>query len=106
MILSRHAEKLNIYRAIIDILIITISWILAFIIRFNFEIIALTKGPDTLFNYLRLLPLLLLCYFFIFLTSGMYKKSLVKKRIWDENFQLAKNHTISFFIFVSHAFIK
>ncbi|KAB8041024.1 undecaprenyl-phosphate glucose phosphotransferase [Silvanigrella paludirubra] len=104
MILSRHAEKLNIYRAIIDILIITISWILAFIIRFNFEIIALTKGPDTLFNYLRLLPLLLLCYFFIFLTSGMYKKSLVKKRIWDENFQLAKNHTISFFIFVTLSF--
>ena len=104
MILSRHAEKLNIYRANIDILIITISWILAFIIRFNFEIIALTKGPDTLFNYLRLLPLLLLCYFFIFLTSGMYKKSLVKKRIWDENFQLAKNHTISFFIFVTLSF--
>lgn len=104
MILSRHVENLNIFRAILDMTIISLSWILAFIIRFNIEIIAVTKGQDTLVNYLMLLPLLLMSYIFIFLSSGIYKKSLVKKRIWDENFQLAKSHTIAFFIFVTLSF--
>lgn len=101
MILSRHSDKLNTFRAISDIICISLSWILAFNIRFNLEIIAITRGQDSIFNYLRLLPLLLICYLFIFFSSNIYKKSLEKKRIWEENFELIKNHTIAFFIFVT-----
>jgi exopolysaccharide biosynthesis polyprenyl glycosylphosphotransferase len=101
MILSRHSEKLNIFRCISDIICISAAWILSFIIRFNSEIIAVTRGQDTLFNYLRLWPLLITSYLLIFLSSGVYKKTLEKKRIWDENFELAKNHTMAFFIFIT-----
>lgn len=101
MIISRHVEKLNIYRAILDFSIIAFSWIFAFILRFNIEIFALTKGSDSLINYLKLLPILLTSYFFIFLSSGIYKNNLIKKRIWEENYLLTKQHTISFFIFVT-----
>lgn len=101
MIINRHIEKLNIYRAILDLFLVITSWVMAFILRFNFEIVALTKGSDTLINYLKLLPLLITCYFFIFLSSGVYKKTLIKKRIWEENYILARHHTISFFIFVT-----
>ena len=101
MILSRHSEKLNIFRAISDITCITSAWVLAFVIRFNVEIIAVTRGQDTLINYLRLWPLLIISYLLIFLSSGVYKKTLERKKIWDENIELAKNHTIAFFIFVT-----
>ncbi|APJ03542.1 undecaprenyl-phosphate glucose phosphotransferase [Silvanigrella aquatica] len=101
MILSRHSDTLNIFRAVTDISCIVLAWIIAFIFRFNIEIVAVTRGQDTLYNYLRLLPLLILSYLFIFLSSGIYKKTLEKRRIWEENFQLLKNHTISFFIFVT-----
>lgn len=101
MVISRHVEKLNIYRAILDLFVIIFSWVFAFVLRFNFEIVALTKGSDTLTNYLKLLPLLITCYFFIFLSSGLYKKVLIKKRIWEEHYLLAKQHTLSFFIFIT-----
>ena len=104
MILSRHTNKLNTFRGISDIICITLAWILAFIIRFNTEVIAVTHGQDTLLNYLRLWPLLITCYLFVFLTFGVYKRTLEKKRIWDENIELAKNHIAAFFIFVTLSF--
>ena len=69
MNLSRHSETLNFFRSISDIISIILAWILSFIIRFNTEIIAVTRGHDTLLNYIRLLPLLILSYVFVFFSQ-------------------------------------
>ncbi|KAB8033784.1 undecaprenyl-phosphate glucose phosphotransferase [Fluviispira multicolorata] len=101
MLLSRHSEKLNLFKAISDTLCITFAWILAFIIRFNSDIISVTRGQDTLVNYLRLWPLLIFSYLFIFISTHVYSQTIEKKKVWDENFEIIKKHTIAFFIFVT-----
>lgn len=104
MTLNSYREKLNYFRALSDIAAITFSWILAFILRFNLNLIQLTKGSDTLSNYMRLWPLLVFCYLFVFITTKTYKNKFEIEKIWDENFNLAKKHVISFLIFVTIAF--
>ncbi len=104
MILKQHSEKLSYFKFLADIIFITLAWILSFIIRFQANLIAVTKGQDTLSNYMQLWPLLIFCYLFIFITMGSYKKSLEKQRIWDENFTLAKQHFFGFLIFITFSF--
>lgn len=104
MILKQHSEKLTYFNFFSDIIFITLSWIFSFSIRFQTNIIAVTKGQDTLSNYMRLWPLLVFCYVFIFTVMGAYKRSLEKRKIWDEHFSLSKKHTLSFFIFVTFSY--
>lgn len=104
MILKQHSEKISLFNSCADLIFITISWILSFTLRFQANIIAVTKGQDTLANYMRLWPVLIFCYLFVFIAMGSYKQSLEKKRIWDEHFSLAKLHTFSFVIFVTFSF--
>lgn len=99
-----YHEKLNYLRAFADILVLTLSWIASFLLRFDVSFIELTKGSDSLLNYMRLWPLLVLCYLFVFVSTGTYKSSFKICRIWDENIDLAKKHMISFLIFVTTAF--
>ncbi|BBH52916.1 undecaprenyl-phosphate glucose phosphotransferase [Fluviispira sanaruensis] len=101
MLLSRHSEKLNIFKAISDLLCISISWILAFIIRFNVDLLKVLEDKESLINYLRLWPLLIFSYLFIFIATHVYSRNIEKKKIWDENFEIIKKHTIAFFIFVT-----
>lgn len=101
MKLQRKAASLNIFRAISDLVIITAAWILAFELRFTLEIVSITKGSDTLARYLELVPLLLGSYLIAFSSLQVYAVSLDRKRIWEENFQLARAHIIGFLIFVA-----
>ncbi|MES2616166.1 MAG: undecaprenyl-phosphate glucose phosphotransferase [Bdellovibrionota bacterium] len=104
MILKRHSEKLSFFNLLADLIFVTLSWILSFTLRFQIQVIAITKGQDTFFNYMRLLPLLIFCYLFIFINMGSYKKTLEKQKIWDEHFSLAKQHSFAFLIFVTFSF--
>jgi exopolysaccharide biosynthesis polyprenyl glycosylphosphotransferase len=104
MILKKNAQIINIQRAVVDMLMISTSWMLSFALRFDTNLVALTKGRDTIINYLSLLPFLILSYLFVFIIFGLYKRSLEKQRIWDENFDLARKHLIAFFLFVTISF--
>ena len=104
MILKQHSEKINFFNLCTDLIFITLSWMISFTLRFQANIIAVTKGQDTLANYMRLWPVLIFCYLFIFITMGSYKKTLERQRIWDEHFSLAKQHTFAFLIFVTFSF--
>jgi lipopolysaccharide/colanic/teichoic acid biosynthesis glycosyltransferase len=104
MKLYSYTEKLNYFKAFMDILIVSLSWILSFFLRFDMDIIEVTKGTDTLHNYIRLWPLLVLCYAFVFILTSTYKNTFKSPRIWDENLDLAKKHVVSFLIFVATAF--
>lgn len=102
--LYSYTEKLNYFKAFMDILIVSLSWLLSFFLRFDVDIIEVTKGTDTLHNYIRLWPLLVLCYAFVFILTSTYKNTFKSPRIWDENIELAKKHVVSFLIFVATAF--
>lgn len=104
MILKQHSEKLRFFNLFSDLVFTTIAWVLSFFLRFQTNIIAITKGQDTLLNYMRLWPLLIFCFLFIFLMMGSSKNALEKKRIWEQHFTLAKQHTFSFLIFVTLTF--
>jgi Undecaprenyl-phosphate glucose phosphotransferase len=104
MKIARKAASRNIIRAAVDLAVITLSWIAAFELRFSWEIVALSKGGDTLARYLTLVPFLWLSYLAAFVSLGVYAVTLERKRIWDENFQLARAHAFGFLLFVALAF--
>ena len=104
MILKKHSEKLSLFNLASDVLFITLSWIFAFVIRFQSHLILVTRGQDSLSNYMRLWPLLLFCYLFVFINFNLYKLSLKKTRIWEEHFTIIKQHLIAFLVFVTCSF--
>jgi Undecaprenyl-phosphate glucose phosphotransferase len=101
MRIHRHAQMLNIARGTVDLSIITASWLIAYFIRFRTDLIALTKGDDTLARYASLLPALVVAYGLVFVSVGVYKRSIEKRRVWEETFDLSRAHLISFVVFVT-----
>ncbi len=104
MIIYKHAQTLNIFRMLMDLIAIACAWLLSYFLRFHAELIPLEKGTDTLDRYLILAPLLLLSYSFTFLNINVYKRALEKRRIWEEHFELLRAHTLAFFVFVTLAY--
>lgn len=101
MIIHKHAQGLNFYRFLVDIALVFVSWLLSYVIRFDTGIIALPLGDDTLQNYLRVTPALIASYVFVFISAGVYKRALDKRRIWEEHLDLARTHLFAFFVFVT-----
>lgn len=104
MLLKRHSETLNGFRICIDMVVIIFAWILAFTLRFSTGLSSIVHEQDTLLHYLYPVPLLVMSYLFVFLSSGVYQQTLTKPKIWSENLILAQKHTISFGLFVSLAY--
>ena len=99
MRIHRHAQMLNIFRGTVDLSIITASWLFAYFIRFRTDLIELTKGDDTLTRYASLLPALVVSYGLVFVSLGVYKRSIEKRRVWEETFDMSRAHLISFVVF-------
>lgn len=104
MKIYKHAQTVNAYRCLVDLLCVIAGWFLAFEIRFNTGLIELTKGTDSFANYAILLPILVVSYLFVFLSTGLYRRSLERRRVWEENFDLLRSHVLSFFVFVTSAY--
>lgn len=104
MKLHKHAQSVNLMRAAVDSACVLLAWFLAFVIRFEGGVIDMPKGPDSLWNFARLVPVLLLSYLFVFTSTGVYKRSLTKRRVWEENFDLVRSHAIAFFVFVTFTY--
>jgi Undecaprenyl-phosphate glucose phosphotransferase len=104
MRIHRHAQILNLFRGIVDLLGVTLCWIAAYVLRFKTDLIELTKGTDTFFNYARLLPALFFSYAFVFIALGVYRRSLDRRRVWEETFDLSRAHLMSFVVFVTSVY--
>jgi Undecaprenyl-phosphate glucose phosphotransferase len=104
MILNRHLQLVNIARIIADMMLVAVSWSIAFSLRFDSGLVDLPKGGDSFLNYARLYPTLALSYFIVFIGTGVYSRSLSRRKVWDENFDLLRAHAISFVVFVSFSF--
>jgi len=104
MILHKHAQTVNAFRAIMDIAFVFVAWALAFLLRFESGLLSLPKGPDTFGNYMRLVPLLLTTYLLVFQSTGVYRRSLQRRRVWNENIDLARSHAAAFVAFVAFAY--
>jgi Undecaprenyl-phosphate glucose phosphotransferase len=101
MRIHRHAQLLNVFRGAVDLTVISICWLLAYFVRFKTELIELTKGGDTLSRYASLLPALILAYGLVFVSLGVYKRSLEKRRVWEETFDISRAHLMAFVVFVT-----
>ncbi|MBM3381623.1 MAG: undecaprenyl-phosphate glucose phosphotransferase [Betaproteobacteria bacterium] len=104
MRIHKHAQVLNVFRGGIDLLCVTLCWILAYTIRFKTELIELTKGTDTFSRYASLLPALILSYGMVFVALGVYRRSLERRRVWEEAFDLSRAHLMSFVVFVASVY--
>ncbi|NBO39529.1 undecaprenyl-phosphate glucose phosphotransferase [bacterium] len=104
MRIHRHAQILNIFRGGFDLLAIILCWLLAYLLRFKSNLIELTKGTDTLFNYGKLIPALLLAYLLVFVALGVYRRSLDRRRVWEEAFDLTRAHVMAFVVFVTSVY--
>ena len=101
MRITKHAQAVNVARVAVDTLCVIFCWLLAYSIRFQWGIIDLPKGVDRFSRYAQLVPILVVSYLFVFITTGIYKRSLAKRRVWEENFDLARGHLLGFFVFVT-----
>jgi exopolysaccharide biosynthesis polyprenyl glycosylphosphotransferase len=101
MILHKHAQNVNLLRASVDLLFVATAWVGVFYVRFDSGLIEAPKGTDTFFNYMKLAPVLIISYLLVFLGTGVYRRSLERRRVWEENFDLARAHAIAFLGFVT-----
>lgn len=104
MRIHRHAQLLNLFRGAVDLWTVSLCWMIAYVIRFKTSLIELTKGTDTFYNYTKLLPTLILSYFFVFIALGVYRRSLDRRRVWEEAFDLSRAHLMSFVVFVTSVY--
>jgi Undecaprenyl-phosphate glucose phosphotransferase len=104
MKLQRRSLSINIYNLFGDLIAVTLAWVIAFELRFSLEIVAITKGTDSIERYLILVPILWISYATAFASLGVYAGNLERKRIWEENFQLARAHIMAFLVFVASAY--
>lgn len=104
MKLNRHEQGLNYVRFFVDMFNIALCWVLAYIVRFQSGFIAIPKGEETFENFVTLLPQLCFSYGIIFIALGLYRRSLVKRRIWEEHFDIARTHVVAFFVFVTSVY--
>lgn len=104
MRIHKHAQLLNVFRAGVDLLALALAWLAAYGIRFKTELIELTKGSDTLAHYSSLLPALLLAYVLVFVALGVYRRSLDRRRVWEEAFDLSRAHLMAFVVFVTFVY--
>ncbi|MEN9809072.1 MAG: hypothetical protein RLZZ488_639 [Pseudomonadota bacterium] len=104
MRIHRHAQLLNLFRGSVDLLAVMFCWVAAFLIRFKSSVIELTKGDDTFANYAKLLPALIFSYAFVFVALGVYRRSLDRRRVWEEAFDLSRAHVMSFVVFVTSVY--
>jgi exopolysaccharide biosynthesis polyprenyl glycosylphosphotransferase len=105
MILYAHLEKQNQIRKFVDFFILFLCWPISFYIRFDLGIFELLLGEDSFSRYIKLSPLILLSYVAVFGMSGFYKRSLEKRRIWDENFDIIRTHALAFGTFLALAYV-
>jgi Undecaprenyl-phosphate glucose phosphotransferase len=104
MRIYRHAQILNVFRGTIDLLSVVLCWMIAYLIRFKTSFIELTKGTDTFQNYAKLIPTLIFAYAFVFVAVGVYRRSLNRRRVWEEIFDLSRAHLMSFVVFVTSVY--
>lgn len=102
MILHRHIEKQKYVTLLVDLITISLSWACSFVIRFQANIIAVTKGVETTSHLFRLWPLLMFCYIFIFIKRQ--GASPAQLRGLDEWFVLLRQHSVAFLIFITCSF--
>jgi len=101
MRIHKHAQLLNVFRGAIDLVAVSLCWLLAYGIRFKTDLIEITKGTDTFFRYSSLLPALVLSYGLVFVALGVYRRSLDRRRVWEEAFDLSRAHLMAFVVFVT-----
>jgi len=76
--LKRYAVFFSLLRSIIDIIIINVTWIAVYFVRFHLGIFTTTKGISSLHRHLSLVvPVVCICYLGC-LWSGLYKSKRVQ----------------------------
>lgn len=101
MIINAHSQRLNVWRFLIDMTAVLTAWIAAYAVRFDAGLIAMPKGDAPLSRYLALVPTLILAYALTFMATGVYRRTVQKRRIWMEHFDVIRTSAMAFVAFVT-----
>ena len=84
--LRRHAEFLKALLFILDLVLISTAWWGAYAVRFQVQIIPVTRGLPPFQSYLTLLPAVLIVWGFVFKAFNLYRPRRLSSHlseIWD-----------------------
>jgi len=92
--LKKHAQWMILLFVAGDIGSTILAFLLAYFVRFNMAIIPITKGIPPFAQYLRLIPLIAIIWFFVFKLKGLYRLEHRHSRL-DELFSVFIACTVS-----------
>lgn len=102
--LKKHAQLFRYTLLISDLLIITISWILAYYLRFYTNIIPPDKGIPQFKEFLNLLFILLPINILVFRATGLYSPMRINSR-FQELLKVFNGSVLSLLIFISLVYL-
>lgn len=101
--LKKHQQTFALLFILSDIFIITISWILAYLLRFKVDIVPVTKGIPHFRTYLELLIFIILIWISVFRWAKLYTPRRGRSII-DEFFSIFKASNIAIIILIALTF--
>jgi len=104
----RDRQKLLLIRTItflFDIILVYLCFYFAYWIRFNIEIIPVTKSVPSFTQYHKALPVVVVIWLIIFVQNNMYQLKRSHLSAYDELFKIAKAITIGTIIVMAVTFL-
>ena len=104
--IKENQKALNIMLVLIDVLVIILSLVCSFLLRFKTTLFGPIGGHLGLSSYLLFLVLAVIpVYLILYFAFGLYKPRRTYKNIFSEATQIIKVNILAFFILVSILFI-
>ncbi len=101
--LKKHNQLFLTVMLIVDVGVVSLSWIMAYHIRFTFEIIPVYSGTPTIDHYINFLPIVVLIWLFSLRFSDLYSPMRSNSR-FNEYFKILKAATIAAVLTMAAAF--
>ncbi len=87
-----------------DLMVVALAWALAWVLRFNLELVPVTKGVPPLGHYLVLLPVLFGIWWLVLRANGLYEPGR-GRAIFSESRALLRASSLAMLVFTSVSFL-
>jgi len=101
--LKKHSKFFETLVLFFDLIALSVSWMLAYYLRFYCPVIPVSKGIPPFFTYLTLLVIMLPLWYIVFKAFGLYRPRRISSK-FAEVMDIAKGTTIAILILVSLTF--
>jgi len=101
--LKKHSKFFETLVLLFDWIALSVSWMLAYYLRFYFPVIPVSKGIPPFLTYLSLLIFMLPLWYIVFKSFGLYRPRRISSK-FAEIVDIAKGTTIAIMFFLSLTF--